>query len=472
MNWPWQRSIQARVVLILGGLLSLVLLFINLEMGRVLSQAQREEGANHLQIQALLAAHSLEDPLSGYRRELEDHEQEHHQERNSRTTRLPDWSASFAQESGAQVLIVDRRGQVLAGDSRSSLTFEELQAAEHGRPWQRFTPETIYATAPVNQRQRLLGVVRLAIPGAAAEARSRSLILSLATASLLALGLALLAAVWLSRRLVAPLRQLEVSALRAAQGQWDEPLEVSGHDELASLSRAFATMLSQLRAVLERQRRFVSSASHELRTPLTRIKLRSEALASGGLQDPQVAEKFATELDGEVDGLIRLSNSLLDLARLEEGADSGVTSDTAAVVQAALDSAGVLARHKGVHLRCQLPESLPPLRLAPLSLRSLLENLLDNAVKYTPAGGEVGLLAERTEQGVRLQVHDTGVGIESQHLPRLFDRFYRVDSARGKGGAGLGLALVKAAAESAGGSVQVASVAGQGSRFTVDLPGC
>ena len=467
MIWPWQRSIQARIVLILAGLLSGVLLLVNLEMARYLSQSQLEESANHLQIQTLLAARSLQDPLSEYGRELEDDDHD----RKDPAPLLPDWTARYTQESGTRVLVVNGRGDYLAGD-KGELDPSEQAAAELGQSVHRWTDDSIYASAPVIRHERLLGVVRLSLGRGPVSARSFRLSLRLAAASLLALGLALLAATWLSRRVVAPLKELESSARKAAQGHWDDPVELPGQDELASLSRAFAGMLSELRAMLDRQRLFIGSASHELRTPLTRIKLRSEALASACREDPQRAEKFARELDSEVDGLITLANSLLDLARLEEGPESTMTADTLAVVRAALDSCRASAEDKGLTLQVELPESLPPLRLAPLNLQSLLENLLNNAVKYTPAGGKVGLLAERTQGGIRVQVEDTGIGIEPHHLDRIFERFYRVDSARGKGGTGLGLTLVKAAVEAAGGTIKVSSQPGQGSRFTVDLPGC
>ena len=468
MTWPWQRSIQARIVLILGGLLSLVLLFVNLEMWSVVSQAQLEESANHLQIQALLAGRNLEDPLSGYSHELEEGDEEHREQ----ATRLPVWTANYARETGAKIVIVDRHGRLLSGDSGSSLTPEERVAAEEGRPLHRWTHDQIYATAPVIQGEHLKAVVRLAIPRALSSARSRPILVTLAGASLIALGVALIAAVWLSRRLVAPLRQLESSALRASRGQLDEVLEVTGQDELASLSRAFATMLSELRVTLERQRRFVSSASHELRTPLTRIKLRSEALANGGLHDPLVADKFVRELDSEVDGLIRLANNLLDLARLEERPEVDATLDCLEVLRAAFESVRLSALDKELTLEAELPDSLPPIRMDAVGLSLVVKNLLDNAVKFTPSGGHVRMRAERSLPGVRLVVEDTGIGIEPQHLAHVFERFYRVGSRRASGGSGLGLALVKAAVESAGGSTEVTSVPGQGTRFVIELPGC
>jgi len=125
-----------------------------------------------------------------------------------------------------------------------------------------------------------------------------------------------------------------------------------------------------------------------------------------------------------------------------------------------------------VKLIAEIPDSLPPVRLSPESLELLVVNLLDNALKHTPKEGEVRLRALRRDAGLTIVVEDNGQGIAADHLPHIFQRFYQSNPARSRGGSGLGLALVKAAAESAGGQVAVTSELGQGSRFVVDLPAC
>jgi signal transduction histidine kinase len=480
VTWPWQKSIQARIVLILVGLLSAVLLFVNLQMGRLLASAQLEETANHLQIQALLAANSLEDPLSVYGHELEEHERhedddddddddEHHEHpqegKGGGQSHLPRWAEKYAKETGARITVTDGKGRTVVGDP-SQLTEGELNSARDGQPFHRWTSRTIFATAPILQRERLLGVVRLAIPRAEAGARSRRLSLYLALASILALTLAWIAASLLSRRLVRPLKQLEQNAVRASKGEWDQAVSVEGQDELAALSRAFATMLSDLQKNFEQQRRFVVNASHELRTPLTRLKLRTEALVDGGLEDPNIAHKFVVEIDGEVDRLTRLTNSLLDLARLKERPGSGKTDDPAKVLQEFVARLNQGDRK----LTLTAPDSLPPIRISPENLELVIGNLVDNAFKYSPPDTEVRMLTERTDSGVRIVVEDEGSGVSAEHLPHLFERFYRADPVRTKGGTGLGLALVKAAVLSAGGSVRAESEVNRGSRFVVEFP--
>lgn len=470
MKWPWQRSIQARIVLILAGLLSAVLVLVNFEMGKTLRAAQLEETANHLQIQALLAAATLQDPLSGYRQELENHkhDDEPHEEESEphhiKESLLASWADSYTRESGARVSIWDRTGRPIV--QSEPLDPREMAAAGAGQPYHRWTAQTVYASAPISRSGEFLGLIQLSSPRSAATARSRALILRMALASVLALGLVLVMSIWLSRRLVGPLKRLEASALRLSQGDWDQVVEVEGDDELASLSKAFVTMRSKLHVIFEQQRRFVSHASHELRTPLTRIKLRTEALVDGGLEDPKVAEKFVREVDSEADRLTRLANALLDLSRLEEAQKNGKTSDPIQVLRKTTEAAG--ATH--VNLILELPDTLPPVRLSPENLELLLTNLLENALKHTPEGGEIRVSALRGDSGITLSVQDNGQGIAAEHLSHLFERFYRADPARTRGGTGLGLALVKAAAEAAGGSVRVTSQLGQGSRFMVELP--
>lgn len=489
MSWPWQRSIELRIVTLVVGLLLGVLVLVNLGMAYFLQQAQLEETANHLQIQALVAAQTVQDPLASYSgelRHLEEHEDEEHHKhehdeeeeeprdserrhRREPTSLLPGWAQNLSQSSGSQVLISGLDGQVLAGEGPPPDP-SELASARQGQPLHRWTRAGIYATAPIlGRRGNPVGLVRLSAPRSAATSRSRSMSLVLLLASGGALALGALAASALSQRLVMPLKALEKSANEAARGQWNLKLPEEGDDELASLSRAFARMLSELQGMMERQRLFISHASHELRTPLTRIKLRTEALASGALSDPEVAERFVRELDGEADRLSQLTSTLLDLDRLEEHGHAVVEAPLS-VIRQALERVRPLADARGVTIAEELPSCLPPLAMSEDALETVLDNLLDNAVKYSPEGSRVCLQASRTGDHVEIVVSDTGPGIPSEHLPHVFERFYRGDSARTSPGFGLGLALVKAAVQSAGGEVSVDSPSRGGTEFVVSLP--
>lgn len=481
MIWPWQRSIQTRLMVLVGGLLFTVLTVVNAGMSYLLTEAELEESANHLQIQALVAARNLQDPLSSYYGELEYLEDDDHDEHDDHNdhrgegdgsanpaSRLPGWTDSLTLSTGAQVLVSDLEGRVLAGE-RAPLHPQELAAAQSSQPIHRWTESRIFATAPIlGRRGDPIGLVRLAIPRSEAAARSASMSLALVLASSAALMLGMLAAHSLSRRLVRPLKQLEERAHLAARGDWTTPVEVVGQDELASLSRAFAAMLSELQSMWDRQQRFVSHASHEFRTPLTRIKLRTEALANGALQEPEVAQKFVDELDREVDRLASLTDTLLSLGRLEERATLRV-EDPLPVMKRAVLRWEPESLRRGLRLQSELPEELPSLALPTGALDTVIDNLLANAVKYTPEGGEIVAKASCDEAMVVFTVHNSGPGISADHLPHVFERFYRADPTRGSQGFGLGLALVRAAVEAAGGEVSVQSSAGQGATFTVRL---
>lgn len=481
MSWPWRRGIQAQLLVLLVGLLSAVLLIVNLSMGWLLTRAQVEEAANHLQIQSLIAARSLEDPLSAYSHELEEHERrEQHtpqgkrddDDREDTPGLLSEWVHRFASESGSKVTVTDSSGRPLASTaSFTTLLAEDLSWARAGKPHHRVDGGQIFAVAPVMRKGHLLGVVQLSTPKRQALQRSGLLVANIALASAATLIVALMAAIWFSRRLVGPIKRLEKIAALTAKGEWDHRFPTEGQDEIAGLARTFAQMLEALKSLMQRQRQFVSDASHELRTPLTRMKIRTEALLDGALDDPPVAGKFLKEIDSEIDRMSALTSSLLDLARYDErAARAQATGEAASLLAEAAAAHRSSAEQKEIALELRVPDTLPSLPISREALALIVNNLLSNAIKFTPAGGTVSLSVEHLSKEVRILVKDSGMGIAAEHLPHLFERFYRADPSRTAGGSGLGLALVKSAVESAGGSVEVQSTPGEGSTFIVTLP--
>jgi two-component system phosphate regulon sensor histidine kinase PhoR len=231
--------------------------------------------------------------------------------------------------------------------------------------------------------------------------------------------------------------------------------------------------VSERRRVDRIRRDFVANASHELRTPLTSIRGFVEALEDGGLEDPATATRFLSRIRANADRMASLVDDLLELSRLESGAQPPTLEhlDTAEVVADVVASFAKIAARKSIALDSVVRES-PEVLSDGDRLRRILEHLVDNALKYTPDGGRVTLHVVPEGEGVVVSVEDTGPGIPPEHVPRLFERFYRVDTARSRelGGTGLGLAIVKHLAESMGASVRVSSVTGQGSIFEVRLP--
>ncbi len=233
--------------------------------------------------------------------------------------------------------------------------------------------------------------------------------------------------------------------------------------------------VTRLRRLENVRRDFVANASHELRTPITSIKGFVETLLDGALQDTENARRFLQIILNQANRLDALVNDILSLARIENDAERqtvdlapGKVND---VLRAALRTFEPLAERK--QMRLVLPDG--PELLATINARLLEQavgNLIDNAIKYSPAGSAVHIGAQRQDGGVVIHVSDEGPGIEPKHLPRLFERFYRVDKARSDhlGGTGLGLAIVKHIATAHGGSVSVDSKLGQGSTFRIHLP--
>jgi two-component system phosphate regulon sensor histidine kinase PhoR len=232
------------------------------------------------------------------------------------------------------------------------------------------------------------------------------------------------------------------------------------------------TRLKRLEAV---RRDFVANVSHELKTPVTSIKGFAETLEDGALDDPEAAHRFVGIIAGQADRLNSIIEDLLSLSTLEQSKDSPLLqleeADLCDVVAVALEVCGPKAQAKHIELR----EACPGCLIAPVSpplLEQAVVNLIDNAVKYSPEGSIVDVVLEDTGDEIVVSVVDQGSGVAREHLPRLFERFYRVDKARSRdlGGTGLGLAIVKHIAQVHGGRVSVDSVLGRGSTFRIHLP--
>jgi two-component system phosphate regulon sensor histidine kinase PhoR len=232
--------------------------------------------------------------------------------------------------------------------------------------------------------------------------------------------------------------------------------------------------VTDLRRLERLRHEFVANVSHELKTPLSSIKAYAETLLSGALDDPEHNVAFLRRIDEQADRLHALILDLLRLAQVESGAESFERAAVLveAVVTACISEHAAAAAKKGLVLEAQPGQE----RLAVLAdqeaVHTILDNLLDNAIKYTPAGGRVTVRCLRDGVQVCVQVSDTGVGIAPVDQARIFERFYRVDKARSRelGGTGLGLSIVKHFAQALGGSVAVASEPGRGSTFSVLLP--
>lgn len=291
------------------------------------------------------------------------------------------------------------------------------------------------------------------------------------------LALASVGGLFLAGRALRPVDEITRAAQTITAHDLSQRLDLDlPDDELGHLARTFDAMITRLDEAFRRQRRFTADASHELRTPLTVIK-GDLSLALARPRDAEYYHRVLVEVNDEVDQMSRLVDRLLALARADA---EGITLNRQAV-----DLTGLLtdlieqmrpnAEAKGLELTAQIAPKLTA-SIDADALTQVVLNLLDNALKYTSTQGRVRLSAQRAGSEMRIAVSDSGLGIPAEHLSHIFERFYRVDRARGRGpsagmgGAGLGLAIARELTRAHGGEITVSSVVGEGSTFTVNLP--
>jgi len=289
----------------------------------------------------------------------------------------------------------------------------------------------------------------------------------------LAAGVAALAvSLFLSQRVVTPVRAMMSASQRIAAGHYDERVQDRGADELGQLAQSFNQMAAKLQQVESMRRQLIGDVAHELRTPLTAIKGSMEGLMDGVL--PASTETYH-QIHQEADRLNRLVDDLQELSRVEAGAyemDLHAVK-LSALVKTVVKRLGGQFEEKNVGLTADLPSELPHVQVDGDRIIQVLTNLISNALRYTPAGGQVTLHASRQGSHVHVIIKDTGVGISPEHLAHIFTRFYRVDKSRSRqaGGSGIGLTIAKYLVEAHDGRIWVESEGqGQGSTFTFTLP--
>jgi signal transduction histidine kinase len=308
----------------------------------------------------------------------------------------------------------------------------------------------------------------------------------LAIIGLAALLVAVVVAAMLARRFTTPLRRLTEASRDLAEGDLARrvPSDAlgSGSIELTELALQFNAMAERLQESVDiirrdrdRSREFLADVSHELRTPIAAMRTFNELLVEGAADDPVTRNEFLEASRAQLERLDWLAQNLLELSKL----DSGLVlldlrpDDIRSAVEQAVEQATPTARRRGVNLSIHLPGEPIRVRHDPVRIGQVVANLVGNAIKFTPRGGDVRVeVRPSPDGGATIEVADNGVGIDAGELPRIFDRFFRgsrASEARGSG-SGLGLAIVRSIVEMHSGTVVVESRLGGGSTFTVTLP--
>lgn len=345
----------------------------------------------------------------------------------------------------------------------------------------RFNPsgdEMFYVAVRIEHEDEVLGLIRLGVPAQNIFAPARGSVKALFMFMLLVVASVGIAGWLLGRTIASPIDKLTRAAHQLSAGDLSVRTTPAGPHELQQLAETFNSMAGRLEQNINQLRAFVANASHELRTPLTAIKLRVEALQAGAAQDPHVSQRFLAEMESEIDRLTNMVNDLLDLSRIEAGMDTEQYEwvDLAILVQETSDIFCVRAQKKGITLEQALTADACHTWGHEDQLRRAVDNLVANALEYTPEGGRVliSLHPTQNQQGLQLAICDTGPGIAEKHLPYIFDRFFRISGTNTRTSearsTGLGLAIVKSIIEAHRGRITVQSEPGEGTTFTIILP--
>ena len=335
--------------------------------------------------------------------------------------------------------------------------------------------DMMYFAIPLRREGKLAGVLRTSIPVTSIERALSPVHGNLAIAGLVVAAFAAVVSLAVARRIAGSLEEMKRGVERFAEGDLEAPLPVPDTEELARLAEAMNQMVARLRRLENVRREFVANVSHELKTPITSIKGFVETLVDGALGDPDDARRFLGIIASQVDRLNAIIDDLLLLSRLEEDGSKPEMSLEAGrvkeVIDGALEVCGIKAAERNITIDVACDDALTvPMNHA--LLEQAVINLIDNAVTYSDPDGRVTVQAAAAGDEIVLAVSDEGCGIAAEHLPRLFERFYRVDKARSRklGGTGLGLAIVKHIAQVHGARVTVDSTPGKGSTFRLHLP--
>lgn len=373
---------------------------------------------------------------------------------------------SFSTLNGTQLLGREIL-EVLTDNKDSSYGFHRIHSDDGSVFW------AGYYTSAIIEDSETIGVVLLSQSIQDVVKNTRALGTQFLYAFLFILVGIIILSYFSTNHISTQIEALNKAAVSIAGGKFSTRVKTHGKSEVAQLGDSFNQMASQLENVDKRRSEFVSNASHELKTPLTSMKILTESvLYQDGLEE-EVYKEFLSDINMEIDRLTSLINDLLMLTKLEDSdkvihfTPNDVTYITSQVVK----MLSPIAAQKNIKLISKLPGPIF-CECEPISLRQAINNLVDNAIKYTPEGGTVKVTVLIARDSVYISIRDTGYGIPEADITNIFDRFYRLDKARsrGSGGSGLGLYIVKQIINNHSGRITVKSVPGKGSSFIVSIP--
>lgn len=359
-------------------------------------------------------------------------------------------------------LILTNADAVVVADTAQALVGTQLQTGDGGRG----VPIVVKG-----QRVGTLLVTPFDTPATPASDFLGAVSRSALWAGIAAGGVALVLGSVLFFHIIRPLRSLSAAARGITEGDWSQRARVGAQDEIGQVALTFNQMATTLQRYASERQSMIADIAHELRTPLSVIQGNLEAMLDGVLS---ATPEELTSLHQETLLLNRLISDLRTLSLAEAGQLrlEKRAVDPGALIRQVSERMGLRAGEKNIRLETKVADDLPKIQADPERLTQMLTNLVDNALRYTPAGTRVTITARSVPEGVELTVSDSGPGIPPEDLPHVFDRFWRAEKSRNRatGGSGLGLTIVKQLVEAHDGQIQVESQVGVGTRFRIQLP--
>lgn len=395
---------------------------------------------------------------------------------------IHDWSKE--KDFNARIVVVDRYGYVMEDSAQADMNrtimsqqvFDALSKVDDAQHYEKDGQMIMSAAVSIvdkDNNDEVLGAVIVttnidSIYDSLSEMKNQVYLLSLLTSLLVGL-LSFFTSSFITR----PLKLLMKFVQRVTNGQLDQKVDIYGNDEIAELGNAFNHMTEQLQRVEYSRQEFVSNVSHELKTPLSSIKVLTESLIFQENVPVEMYHEFFLDINSEVDRLNNIISDLLTLVRLDrkEIPMNIKTTNLNDMTQAILKRLIPLAKKKDIKLIYQSHKEIF-VDIDEVKLTLAISNLIENAIKYTPEGGDVKVILQTDLQDAYITVEDTGIGIAKDEQSKIFERFYRTDKTRNRetGGTGLGLSITYRTVIMHNGSIQVESEEGQGSTFIVQIP--
>jgi two-component system phosphate regulon sensor histidine kinase PhoR len=400
---------------------------------------------------------------------------------------------NLANELGLRITVINPKGVVL-GDSETdpsemvnhSDRSEVIKAMKDGfsqstRPSDTLGYNMKYVAVRVSDEDKLLGVVRLAMPLSEVQLEMQAIYRAVLLGAVVALVIALTVAYFLSRSMTTPIREMKEIAGRLADGDFSRKVRVKSPDELGELAKSLNTMAGELQLKMENLKRmdrvrtdFVANVSHELKTPLTLIKGYIETLEDKVINDTKKAGRFISIIKDHADRLSNIIDDLLSLSELELSRDSIVKSefDLKSLIDDIVLGFGHALAAKQQKLTLEVQGQDFKISADRDKIEQVFVNLIDNSIKYTGESGKIEICLDRQNGEFVVTVEDSGIGIPREDLDRVFERFYRVDKARSRqlGGTGLGLGIAKHIVLAHKGEIHIESDINRGTKVFVTLP--